>query len=114
MLGVIKSWFQTRELVALSYRKDLSAIEPVALLRLLEVVSHYYQSREAALFEVARTPDIEMRDALARIWELARDRYRVERASRLAWHRVMANCNSLYEQCGGMPVKAPISRQRAA
>lgn len=113
MLGFLKSWFLSRELVALSFRSDFEGVEASKVSRLLESVAQQYQHRFTRPRDMSTVPDLEMRDALARIWELSRERYRDDRQGRLAWHRVMASCNTLYTQCVGAQTSSQAKRRAA-
>jgi hypothetical protein len=104
MVSQIRHWMAYRELIALARRSDLSSIEPEAIIKLLYVFARSAAQRgdssSLSFLNLFTRRDSEGREAILRIWEMARSCYLADTFKRAKWHLVMASCTSLYEKLG--------------
>src|SRR5690606_13889106 len=101
---------------ALAQRRDFSKVSPEKVLRLLAAIGA--QGPQESLTLAACTPHNtvhhrRVRASLMKIWQLAHDRYQEDAPLRFKWHRIMANCNSIYAQFA-TPSEHPPARPRVA
>lgn len=106
MVALIKQWMMYKELIALSLKlnfRDIDADKVIAILERFALsrlggndpATKAYAALVFSRKELQRAP--QHKDALIKIWELAKERYQQDLPNRPKWHRVMACCNSLYE-----------------
>ena len=104
-----------RELLALARRSTLADYEPEQVRKILQNFATSKMSFEqppytpAVLIRMAQC-----RNALMEIWQLARTQYSTDIARRAQWQRVMATCNSLYEQGRGPQAPKDFTSLQAA
>lgn len=99
MLSFLRNWLIGHEVAALAKMKDFSKADPERVNRVLHsfavlrlsAPNHDKCDADTNKFDPGQSN-------LIRIWELSREQYQKDRFRRAQWHRVMANCNSLYEQ----------------